>query len=100
MDAARKFRAQSVIMPQKIMDVLMLGRCSHEFAWPRRAANGGYYQVCLQCAAAYQYDRKTMRRGNREETPVAEATRGRRRSTSKQPTWGPLAPSLKPDGPI
>ena len=25
-------------MPQKIMDVLMLGRCSHEFSWPRRAA--------------------------------------------------------------
>src|SRR5438874_2204631 len=53
-DAAREFRGQSVIMPQKIMDVLMLGRCSHEFAWPRRAANGEYYQVCLQCAAAYQ----------------------------------------------
>src|SRR6266568_3146098 len=52
-------------MPQKLMDVLMLGRCSHEFAWPRRAANGEYYQVCLLCAAAYQYEWKTMRRGSR-----------------------------------
>src|SRR4030088_1337328 len=87
-------------MPQKIMDVLMLGRCSHEFAWPRRAANGEYYQVCLQCAAAYQYDWKTMRRGNRVETPVAETTTARRRTTAKQPTWVPRARRLKLDGPI
>jgi hypothetical protein len=100
MDAAREFRATSVIMPQKIMDVLMLGRCSHEFAWPRRAASGEYYQVCLQCAAAYQYDWKTMRRGNRVETPVAETTTARRRTTAKQPTWVPRARRLKLDGPI
>src|SRR5512147_1125829 len=59
-----------VTMPQKLMDVLMLGRCSHEFSWPRRAATGEYYQVCLLCAAAYQYDWKTMRRGSRVENPV------------------------------
>src|SRR5712664_4284177 len=61
-----------VIMPQKLMDVFMLGRCSHEFSWPRRSANGEYYQVCLVCASAYQYDWKTMRRGNRVDEPMAD----------------------------
>jgi len=87
-------------MPQKLMDVLMLGRCSHEFSWPRRAANGEYYQVCLLCAAAYQYDWKTMRRGGRVETPVPETAAVRRRSGQKQPTWVPRARRLKLDIPI
>ena len=41
-------------MPQKLMDVLMLRRCSHEFSWPRRTSAGDYYQVCMLCAAAYR----------------------------------------------
>jgi len=52
-------------MPQKFMDVLMLGRCSHEFSWPRRGGDGDYYQVCLLCAAEYKYDWTTMRRTER-----------------------------------
>jgi hypothetical protein len=52
-------------MPQKIMDVLMLGRCSHEFSWPRRGTDGNYYQVCLLCAVEYKYDWDTMRRTER-----------------------------------
>ena len=52
-------------MPQKIMDVLMLGHCSHEFSWPRRAPDGDYYQVCLVCATQYKYDWKAMRRTER-----------------------------------
>ena len=52
-------------MPQKLMDVLMLGRCSHEFSWPRRAADGQFYQVCLLCAVEYSYDWTTMRRTER-----------------------------------
>jgi PilZ domain-containing protein len=88
-------------MPQKLMDVLMLGRCSHEFSWPRRAANGEYYQVCLLCAAAFQYDWKTMRRGSRVETPPAqEPATVRRRSGQKQPTWVPRARRLKLNLPI
>jgi len=87
-------------MPQKLMDVLMLGRCSHEFSWPRRAANGEYYQVCLLCAAAYQYDWKTMRRGSRVETPAPETAGVRRRSSQKQPTWVPRARRLKLNLPI
>ena len=89
-----------VIMPQKLMDVLMLGRCSHEFSWPRRSANGEYYQVCLLCAAAYQYDWKTMRRGARVEHPVPETAAVRRRSGQKQPSWVPRARRLKLDLPI
>jgi len=88
------------IMPQKLMDVLMLGRCSHEFSWPRRAASGDYYQVCLLCATAYQYDWKTMRRGNRVEEPTAESTTVRRRSGQKQPTWMPRARRLKLNSPV
>jgi hypothetical protein len=41
-----------------------------------------------------------MRRGNRVETPVAETTTGRRRTTAKQPTWVPRARRLKLDVPI
>jgi hypothetical protein len=87
-------------MPQKLMDVLMLGRCSHEFSWPRRAANGEYYQVCLLCAVAYEYDWKTMRRGSRLQNPVPETTTVRRRSGQKQATWVPRARRLKSSIPI
>jgi hypothetical protein len=87
-------------MPQKFMDVLMSGRCSHEFSWPRRAASGEYYQVCMLCAAAYQYDWKTMRRGSRMEEPAAEAPGVKRRSGQKQLTWMPRARRLKVDLPI
>lgn len=78
----------------------MLGRCSHEFSWPRRSANGEYYQVCLLCAAAFQYDWKTMRRGSRVETPAPETTAVRRRSGQKKPTWVPRARRLKLNLPI
>ena len=86
-------------MPQKLMDVLMLGRCSHEFSWPRRAVNGEYYQVCLLCATAYQYDWKTMRRGNRLEE-AAETAAVKRRTGKKQPTWMPRARRLKLNLPV
>ena len=87
-------------MPQKLMDVFMLGRCSHEFSWPRRSAAGEYYQVCLLCATAYQYDWKTMRRGSRVDEPVAETTPVRRRSGQKQITWMPRARRLRLNLPI
>jgi hypothetical protein len=93
-------RAPLFIMPQKFMDVLMSGRCSHEFSWPRRAANGEYYQVCMLCATAYQYDWKTMRRGSRMEEPAAEAPGVKRRSGQSRLTWMPRARRLKVDLPI
>jgi hypothetical protein len=86
-------------MAQKLLDVLMLGRCSHEFSWPRRAADGSYYQVCLVCAAEYAYDWKTMRRIERvESVPAEPATR--RRAHTKKPTWVPRARRLKLETPV
>jgi len=91
-------------MPQKLLDVLMLGRCSHEFSWPRRAADGHYYQVCLLCAAEYEYDWKTMRRTERVEHSqserAAEAVAPRRGRHSKKPTWVPRARRLKLHTPV
>jgi len=85
-------------MPQKLMNVLSMGRCSHEFSWPRRSQDGDYYQVCLVCAAQYSYDWKTMRRTERVEV-VAEsgATRRTRTHSEKRPTWVPRARRLKVD---
>ncbi len=89
-------------MPQKLLDVLMLGRCSHEFSWPRRAADGDFYQVCLLCAAEYKYDWKTMKRTERvERASTTEGTPQRRsRAHSRKPTWVPRARRLKLDSPV
>ena len=76
------------------MDVLRLGRCSHEFSWPRRAADGHYYQVCLLCAVEYKYDWATMRRTERVALTVTEPG-ARRRTREKKPTWVPRARRLK-----
>lgn len=86
-------------MSQKLLDVLMLGRCAHEFSWPRRAADGSYYQVCLVCAAEYLYDWKTMRRIERMDAAPAEPAT-KRRSHTKKPTWVPRARRLKLDTPV
>jgi len=87
-------------MPQKIMDVLMLGRCSHEFSWPRRGADGEYYQVCLLCAAEYKYDWTTMRRIERVEHPKHDALVRRTHTREKRPSWTPRARRLKLDAPV
>ena len=82
-------------MPQKIMDVLMLGRCSHEFSWPRRDSEGEYYQVCLLCAAEYKYDWTTMRRTQRVEHGKPEPPVRRNHAREKRPSWTPRARRLK-----
>lgn len=92
-------------MAQKLLDVLMLGRCSHEFSWPRRGSDGDFYQVCLVCAAEYKYDWKTMRRTERVEHAAAqgsaESAHTRRRSShARKPTWVPRARRLKLDTPV
>lgn len=84
-------------MPQKFMDVLMLGRCSHEFSWPRRGADGDYYQVCLLCAAEYKYDWTTMRRTARIEHDKPETAIRRPHTRLKRPSWVPRARRLKLD---
>lgn len=82
----------------------MLGRCSHEFSWPRRAADGDYYQVCLLCAAEYKYDWNSMRRTERVDrsaAPGSESVSTRRsRSRTRKPTWVPRARRLKLDTPL
>jgi|SRR5579862_887984 len=87
-------------MPQKIMDVLMLGRCSHEFSWPRRGGDGEYYQVCLLCAAEYKYDWATMRRTQRLEHAKPENAVRRSHTREKRPSWTPRARRLKLDLPL
>jgi hypothetical protein len=87
-------------MPQKLMDVLMLGRCSHEFSWPRRGADGNYYQVCLLCAAEYKYDWTTMRRTERVEHAKPDSGIRRSHAREKRPSWVPRARRLKLDIPL
>lgn len=87
-------------MAQKILDVLMLGRCSHEFSWPRRAADGHYYQVCLLCAAEYKYDWKTMRRVERVKHATPESTSKRGKTQVTKPSWVPRARRLKLNIPV
>jgi PilZ domain len=91
-------------MPQKLLDVLMLGRCSHEFSWPRRGNDGDFYQVCLLCATEYKYDWKTMRRTERMERTAppdtTESAHTRRRTHARKPTWVPRARRLKLDTPV
>jgi len=87
-------------MPQKLMDVLMLRRCSHEFSWPRRGADGDYYQVCLLCAAEYKYDWTTMKRTERVEHAKPETGIRRSHTREKRPSWVPRARRLKLDVPL
>jgi hypothetical protein len=88
------------IMPQKLMDVLMLGRCSHEFSWPRRGTDGDYYQVCMICAAEYKYDWTTMRRTERVEHAKPETGIRRSHTREKRPSWVPRARRLRLDLPL
>jgi len=88
-------------MPQKLLDVLLLGRCSHEFSWPRRASDGQYYQVCLLCAAEFKYDWATMRRTERiaQEAPEVSSA-SKRRPHARKVTWVPRARRIKMDAPL
>ena len=78
----------------------MLGRCSHEFSWPRRASDGDYYQVCLLCAAEYKYDWVTMRRTERVEHTKPEMGIRRVHKREKRPSWTPRARRLRISSPL
>ena len=45
----------------------ILDQCSHQFVWPRRSADGRYYQVCRICQAEYEYDWESMQRVQHRE---------------------------------
>src|SRR5256885_16207475 len=87
-------------MPKNFMDVLMLGRCSHEFSWPRRGTDGNYYQVCLLCAAEYKYDWTTMRCIERVEHVKPETGIRRSHARERRSSWVPRARPLKLDLPL
>src|SRR3989449_2065331 len=57
-------------VPQMLPESSYARPCSHEFLWPRRAADGHYYQVCLLCSAKYKYDWKTMQRIERMDSEL------------------------------
>jgi hypothetical protein len=82
-------------MSPKLLEVISLGHCSHEFSWPRRAPDGDYYQVCLLCATQYKYDWKAMRRTARVENAMAEGPAPTHPSRSRKPSWVPRARRLK-----
>ena len=86
-------------MSHKLLDVLMLARCSHEFSRPRRGADGNYYQVCQLCAAEYKYDWITMRRTERVEHKPETGIR-RSHTREMRPSWVPRARRLQLDIPL
>ena len=52
----------------------MLDLCAHEFLWPRRAADGHYYQACILCGVEYEYDWRSMRRMERIDRKTPPTT--------------------------
>jgi hypothetical protein len=87
-------------MSQKLLEVITLGHCSHEFSWPRRAPDGDYYQVCLLCATQYKYDWKAMRRTERLDNPTADELASSPASRSRKPSWVPRARRLRLQTPL
>ena len=80
----------------------IIGRCSHEFSWPRRWTDGGYYQVCLLCGDEWTYDWKKMQRteritADRFAERVLEGMRkpARQSHARQKPTWTPRARRLR-----
>lgn len=49
--------------------------CPHQFSWPRRDEDGGYYQLCVNCGSKYRYDWKSMRRTARVDDDLPAETR-------------------------
>jgi hypothetical protein len=89
--------------------------CRHQFSWPRRGEDGGYYQVCLLCGVRYSYDWAKMRRMQRlgESTALVEsgkaspstataAVTARRtgRKCGVKPAWHPRERRLRFTAPV
>lgn len=87
-------------MASKLLNFLLLGRCGHQFSWPRRWPDGDYYQVCLLCGDEYKYDWKLMRRiehvSERAPQHAREGgARPGRTCTRKKLSWSPRARRIK-----
>jgi len=75
---------------------LLSPKCPHEFGWPRKAADGEYYQVCVNCGAEYQYDWPSMRRlGKRPKSAEHATVAPVNESVTRKSSWSPRARRLK-----
>jgi hypothetical protein len=73
-------------MPRKVLNWLLSSRCSHQFSWPRRAADGSYYQACVLCGELYSYDWSSMRRTKAKRHGIISAD-----TTPGRTNWQPRA---------
>jgi hypothetical protein len=77
-------------MGSRLLEVISLFQCSHQFGWPRRTQEGDYYQVCLVCGAEYDYDWTEMRRTEkRARKDRARDTASKRASQRSHRSWHP-----------
>lgn len=76
-----------------LLSSLFTRACSHQFAWPRRAADGTLYQVCLICGDCFRYDWNTMSRGERIEVV-------HRVSSSSRMAWKPRSRRIHLEQPL
>ncbi len=79
------------VMPN-LLDSVFHRPCPHEFSWPHRHSQQGYYQVCVRCGDQYLYDWETMARG---EKIIASVRRQQSQIGAPKPcVWVPRAPRL------
>ena len=76
-------------MGSRLLEVISLFQCSHQFGWPRRAQEGDYYQVCLVCGAEYAYDWSEMRRTHKRSRAAHERESSRRSPGRPHRSWHP-----------
>jgi hypothetical protein len=80
-----------------------LSSCRHQFAWPRRADNGDYYQLCVHCGAKYLYDWGNMRRlclAEEDEQSIVGQVRSSIRKCGTRVAWVPRERRLRHRVPV
>ena len=76
-------------------------KCRHEFAWPRKGADGDYYQVCVNCGEEYQYDWPSMRRLGKRAKPGQQAAGAvQNEKIARKTSWSPRARRIKSPIPV
>ena len=77
-------------MGSRLLEVISLFQCSHQFGWPRRTQDGDYYQVCLVCGAEYAYDWSAMRRTEKRSRSNRERETAKKAPTARSHrSWHP-----------
>jgi hypothetical protein len=86
------------VIPMETLFGSVLHRpCSHQFLWPYRLPDGGYYQVCDRCGDHYLYDWMTMARREKIAASVSQQSQA---GEPKAFAWVPRAPRLSIRKPI